>query len=117
MPSSRPAARLADILENIDRIEAYTAGLDLGGFERDLLRRDAVERCLLRISEAARKLGAPAESIVPGQPWAAIRSLGNVLRHDYDDVAPAIIWRIVESELAPLKRAVRDVLERLGGPA
>ncbi len=43
---------------------------------------------LLIVSEAARKLGAAAETFVPIQPWPAIRSIGNVLRHEYDGSIP-----------------------------
>ena len=47
MPSRHdPAASLADILENLERIEGYVAGLDREKFGGDTLRRDAVERCL-----------------------------------------------------------------------
>ena len=58
MPSKHdPAASLADILENLERIEGYVAGLDREAFGGDTLRRDAVERCLERICEAAFRLG------------------------------------------------------------
>jgi hypothetical protein len=49
--------RLADILENLERIEGYVARLDREAFGGDTLRRDAVERCLERICEAAFRLG------------------------------------------------------------
>jgi uncharacterized protein with HEPN domain len=39
-----PAASLADILENLERIEGYVSGLDREAFGGDTLRRDAVER-------------------------------------------------------------------------
>jgi predicted nucleotidyltransferase len=39
-----PVASLADILENLERIEGYVAGLDREAFGGDTLRRDAVER-------------------------------------------------------------------------
>jgi len=58
LPSESPARRVADILAAIARIEAYIA--DVVGFEalmRDkYLHRDGVERQLLIVSEAARKL-------------------------------------------------------------
>ncbi len=43
--SHDPAASLADILENLKRIESYVSGLDREAFGGDTLRRDAVERC------------------------------------------------------------------------
>lgn len=58
MPSKHdPADCLTDMLDNIERIGAYSAGLSRAAFERDGLRRDAVERCLERICEAAVRLG------------------------------------------------------------
>ncbi|MGE0717408.1 MAG: DUF86 domain-containing protein [Alphaproteobacteria bacterium] len=96
--------RFEDILDSIGRIETYTAGMSAAAFAADDLRRDAVERCLLRISEAARKLEGQAEALAPGQPWAAIRAVGNVLRHEYDVVDPNVLWRIVETDLRPSRQ-------------
>ena len=49
MPSRHdPATPLADILENLERIEGYAAGLDREAFGVDTLRHDAVERCMER---------------------------------------------------------------------
>jgi uncharacterized protein with HEPN domain len=60
-----PAQSLADIVENTDRIESYIAGMDRAGFERNGPVRDAVERCLERICEAADRLGMHAEVLIP----------------------------------------------------
>jgi uncharacterized protein with HEPN domain len=60
-----PANCLSDIVENIERIERYTVGLDLEAFAKDGLRRDAVERCLQRICESAVRLGDWAEALMP----------------------------------------------------
>jgi uncharacterized protein with HEPN domain len=79
-------------------------------FARDQQCQDAVERCLLRISEAARKLEGVVEAIAPDQPWSDIRAVGNVLRHEYDDIDPAIIWRIVSHDLSSLRQAVEKAL-------
>jgi uncharacterized protein with HEPN domain len=46
VPSERPTLRFADILENIDRIQAYAGGMDWPAFQADGMRRDAIERCL-----------------------------------------------------------------------
>jgi uncharacterized protein with HEPN domain len=78
------------------------------------MRRDAVERCLQRISEAAVKLGSDAETLVPSQPWKQIRSLGNVLRHEYDSVSAAEIW-IMACEQAP--RLAKDCASALNTPS
>jgi uncharacterized protein with HEPN domain len=74
-----------------------------------------VERCVLRISEAASKLEGSAESIMPDQPWPQIRAVGNVLRHEYDQVNPVVIWSIGSEDLPPLKIAIQSALGRLRG--
>jgi uncharacterized protein with HEPN domain len=106
LPSKNTILRLEDILENIGLIEQYTRDYSHQSFVQDRKTQDAVERCLLRISEAAKKLEGSVDTIVPDQPWSAIRAVGNVLRHEYDRVDPEIIWRIVNNDLDPLKRAV-----------
>ena len=65
MPSRDPAQRFLDIIENIRRIEAYTANLNAATFLQDGRTYDAVERCMERISEAAKKLGDVAELHCP----------------------------------------------------
>jgi uncharacterized protein with HEPN domain len=112
LPSEKPRLRLEDILENIDRIQQYTSGYDYQRFVSDRLRRDAVERCLLRISEAAKKLEGTVDSLAPDIPWSDIRAVGNVLRHEYDDVDQSIIWKIVTEGLPPLRLAVEAALSR-----
>ena len=93
MPSRQdPAASLADILENLERIEGYVTGLDREAFGSDTLRRDAVERCLERICEAAFRLGEKAAELAPSQPWGDIRGMGNRLRHAYDRIDLNVLW-------------------------
>jgi uncharacterized protein with HEPN domain len=113
LPSDQPILRLEDILVNIGSIEDYTKGYSFQHFAQDRKCQDAVERCLLRISEAAKKLEGLTESIAPDQPWSEIRAVGNVLRHEYDSVNPTVIWQIVSADLKPLKLAVETALSRL----
>ena len=114
MPSEKPLHRLEDILENIARIEQFTAGVNFDDFAANDQAVYASLYALLIVSEAAKKLGATAETLVPGQPWADIRSIGNVLRHEYDGIDPDTVWRIIDSgDLASLKQAVGTAVARL----
>jgi uncharacterized protein with HEPN domain len=113
MPSKNPHLRLRDIVENARLIEAYTRGLSRDAFERDPLRRDATLYSLLRIAEAARKLGDAAEELVPGQPWRGIRAFGNALRHDYDALNLDRVWEIVARDLPALRAACEAALREL----
>lgn len=75
MPSSDPIQRFVDILENVALIEEFTKGMNLVTFLDDLKTRNATERCLERISEAAKKLGGVAEELCPSVPWPNVRAL------------------------------------------
>ena len=115
MPSKNPAQRLEEIVENARAILNYTAGMNLAEFSRDRKTYDAVERCLERISEAAAKLGETALLLVPNQPWAKIRALGNRLRHEYDSIREDRLWDIVEADLPGLCAACENALQRDSG--
>lgn len=113
LPSEKRAQQFEDILDNIARIERFTAGLNADGLARNEQAFYAVLHALLIISEAARRLGSEAEALAPDQPLQSIRSLGNVLRHAYDGIDPSVIWRIVHDDLGSLKRAVEQALAGL----
>lgn len=113
MPFKDLGKSLKDILDNIGRIERFTAGMDCNAFCGDERGVFAVQYALLAISEAAHRLGAEAETLCPGQPWADIRGIGNHLRHGYDNIDIRVIWNTVQTSLPPLKTAVQNAL---GGP-
>ncbi len=113
MPSKDPIQRFEDILENVILIEEFTKGMDLNSFLNDFKTRNATERCLERISEAAKELGDVAEELCPDVPWANVRALGNFLRHEYDRVDPGRVWLTIEDDLGPLRTAAQRALERL----
>ena len=104
MSSKRnPQQWLRDILDAIEAIERYTAGMDGAVFRANPMAIDAVERRLQKVSEAAIRLGDDAAKLVPGQPWAEIRGLGNWLRHAYDRIDVETIWLTVKRDLPPLR--------------
>ncbi len=112
MSTDREALRLQDIIENIDRIETYVTGLELGSFEADIRTVDAVERCLQRITEAVIKIGPERMAdISPRTPVDAVRGLGNMLRHDYDRVDLGTIWRTIRMSLPELRADCLRALE------
>ena len=108
-----PRDALADIVENIARIEDHLVGVDRDAFTHDALRRDAVERCLERICEAAFRLGDRAAELMPDQPWNDIRGMGNWLRHAYDRINLDILWNTIADRLPSLKAGASRALALL----
>ena len=110
MSSSDPLKRIADMLEQVMRIESHLAGHDLETFRANALAQDAVERCLERICEAARKIGEGLDERYPAVDFPNLRRFGSILRHDYGDVDVEIIWQVAVGRLPLLKAACRNEL-------
>lgn len=100
-------------MDNIGWIQSDVKEVSASDFLLNRMLQDAVLFRLLRISEAAVKLGAQAEEIVPGQPWAQIRAFGNVLRHDYDSLALPQVWTILTRDLPSLLANCQAALARM----
>jgi uncharacterized protein with HEPN domain len=115
MPSKNPAQRLADIIDNIDAIQGFTADLDLAAFRTDRKTVYAVVRALEIISEASRRLPSDLLGRHPEIDWAAVAAAGNVYRHDYEAVDEALIWHTARHGLAVLRRVAEKELADLLG--
>ena len=108
----RSARHLEQILANISLLRDYTRGMSKQAFLDDQKTRDAVERCLQRITEAARRIGDRLDQAYPELELHKLRQFGSVLRHDYDDIDPDLVWVAVTRRLPDLEAACRPELER-----
>lgn len=106
MGKKTPLPRLEHIEEAATNIQRAIAGKSYGDVFADGLLRAAVERWIEIISEASRRIPQEMKDTRPEIPWHAIAAVGNVLRHEYDEIAPQAIWAIVEHGLPQLKTAV-----------
>jgi uncharacterized protein with HEPN domain len=104
---------LDHIEQALDDIATLVQDLDEAGFRADRHRRLAVERCIEIMSEASRRLPDNLKAEHPDIPWRAIAGIGNVLRHDYDDVIPNVIWQTATREVVPLRAAITAMRHRL----
>jgi uncharacterized protein with HEPN domain len=101
-----------DIVENIAHIETFLHGMGPADLANDQRTLFACQYALLVISEAAKRLGPQAERLCPGVPWRDIRGIGNRLRHAYDQLDFALIWKVYQDDLPTLKTDVAAALER-----
>lgn len=113
MPFDDPFDCFTDILENIGHIEGFLEGMGPSELADDQRTVFACQYALLVISEAAKRLGPQAAQLCPGVPWRDIRGIGNRLRHAYDRLDFALIWKVYQDDLPALKTAVAAALERL----
>jgi uncharacterized protein with HEPN domain len=108
-----PAGNLSDIIENAERIAQYLAGATYHDFKGNFLLRDAVERCMERVCEAAYRLGDRAMVMMPDQPWNDIRGMGNRLRHAYDRIDVDVVWRSAFHDIPALAADARQALAHM----
>ena len=101
------------MLESIRGIEKALVGKTIRDYERSWLLRSAIERGLEIISEASRHLGNELKAQHKGVRWKDIAGIGNILRHDYQRVDAAIIWKAVKDDLPALKAALLEIRESL----
>ena len=97
---------LADMLDAIENVQGAPSGKSFAEFTTDWLLKRAVERGIEIISEASRSLPSELQALQPEVPWAQVRAIGNVLRHEYHSLSDPIIWRVVINELPRLRLAV-----------
>jgi len=116
MRSKNPAQRLRDILDNIDAIGRFTAGITFEEFVSDRKTVYAVTRALEIISEASRHLPEELRKRHPGIDWPAVAAAGNIYRHEYEGVDDGLVWHTVQQGLAPLRDVAMAELQRPGRP-
>ena len=104
-----PAIYVEHILEAIANIEADTAGYDFEKFRADRRARQLVERNLEILSEASRRIPGGLKENEGHISWRAIAGIGNVLRHDYHETSPTVLWDTCQKDLQPLKEAVMRI--------
>ncbi|MFH1341471.1 MAG: HepT-like ribonuclease domain-containing protein [Pseudomonadota bacterium] len=101
---------MTDIIEAIERINSVLANVSLDAFESDWQRQWLVERGIEIVSEASRHLPDDLKARNPEIPWQKVAGIGNVLRHNYESIAAAILWKLAQADLPTLEKACRSEL-------
>ena len=100
---------LDHIIDSIDRIFRYCAGLDDTEFFSNQLIQDAVIRNFAVIGEASRNIERVAPEFVeanPDIPLSFAYDMRNILVHGYYQVDLKIVWDTVKHDLPPLRDRV-----------
>lgn len=108
------AVYVRHMMEAIANIELDVAGFDFARFRNDRRVRQLVERNLEIVSEASRRLPGKLKAKEDLIDWAAIAGIGNVLRHDYHNSHPTVLWETCIKDLEPLKLALKRMLTDFG---
>jgi uncharacterized protein with HEPN domain len=106
IPEDRDSALLLDIISAAEEILGFIEGCDYNDFSENTMLRYAVERQLLVIGEASRRLSDHSRDKLPNIPWNAVIGLRNIIAHDYGEILTERIWLVAS-------RDIKDLLQKL----
>ncbi len=119
MCASSKAHYIEAIFFDIQNIISFTYEYDFSDYTDDLKTQYACERAILNISESVRKLEKQEQlinpdfqlsMISPDIEWHKIKGVGNIMRHDYEDVTASRVWNTICNDLNELERVCKSVL-------
>jgi len=102
---------LIDIVDCIMDINEFTKGIGFYEFEKDKMRKLAVERQLEIIGQAANKISKETQDILENIPWGNIIGLRNKLAHDYGEILAERIWAISKNSIQELLKELEKIEE------
>ena len=97
---SHDPAYLWDMLDAARALSAFVAGRTFHDFQTDRMLRNAVERNMEIIGEAANRISENFQRSHPEMPWRNIIGQRNILIHEYGEVKNERI-RVVATEKIP----------------
>jgi uncharacterized protein with HEPN domain len=102
---------LIDIIDCIFDINEFTNSIEYHQFEKDKMRRLAVERQLEVIEQAANKISIEYQNNLKNIPWKNIIGLRNKLAHDYGEILAERTWKISKELIQELLHELEKIDE------
>jgi uncharacterized protein with HEPN domain len=102
----RDMAYVEDILDSVEHIQRYLAGVELERFVGDSMLQDAILRRLSVIGEAAACLSTAFRTRHADVPWKSVVGFRNLVVHRYWAVDLEIVWRIVSVDVPSLGKGL-----------
>jgi uncharacterized protein with HEPN domain len=109
-PTRSPKARLTHILFHIEGVRESIKGQTPAAFVKSYPLQRTVERAVEIISEAVKSLPPQLLQKHPSVDWPKIIAIGNILRHEYQNVDAAIMWDIASTKLPEVETVIRAML-------
>lgn len=100
---------LDKMLNYIEKIEKYSAGMEYDDFIKDDM---VVEACVFNLSqlgELANKVDTDFRENHREIPWSQVYGLRNRIVHDYEGVNLKLVWEIIEDDLPELKNMLEKI--------
>ncbi len=103
-------SKLNDICIQMERIQQFISGHDFKSFVQDTMLFYAVERAIITIGEATKKLSA---TFVKGNPqllWREMAGICDRFVHNYDEIDYERLWKIITIDVPRDLVLIRDLI-------
>jgi uncharacterized protein with HEPN domain len=105
--------RILHILEAIEEIENYLAGVTYEDFLSNSEKRFATIKQIEIIGEACNSLTNEFKDTHSEIAWKPIRGFRNISIHEYFSVNFHLVWEIAQNDLPILKQQFQETLSNL----
>ena len=109
-PDERDVALLADMLGSARIVAGYVAGRQFEEYLADQMLRDAVERRVEIVGEAARGVSRAYQDAHPEIPWRPIMAQRHILAHEYATVRRDLIRSVATRHIPELIRLLEPLI-------
>ena len=104
---------LEDIIETMEKMQGFVAGMTRAEMEVDDKTAFAVMRGFQIIGEAARRVPETIRAAYSEVPWSLMIGMRNRVTHDYLGIDYDIVWRTIHTDsptvLPDMRRALREL--------
>ncbi len=104
---------LNDILQSIEKILEFTEGMDFEDFKNNVLVFDAIARNFEIIGEASTHIPKKIKSKYDDIPWQKMKSMRNIVAHEYFGLDKKIIWTTIQKSIPELKDKISHILKEI----
>lgn len=108
---NKDIAYLQDILENVKILDGFLQNVSKEDFFGDLEKQFAVSRALEIAGEASAKLSENFRNEHSEIDWRGLKSMRNLLIHEYAYVDADEVWKACQVDVPDLKQKILKILE------
>jgi uncharacterized protein with HEPN domain len=112
MSEKGPTVFLRDILDCINKIAKFTENMSYQEFCANEMAKDAVLRNIEIVGEASAHVPEAVKAKYPSIPWDKMKSIRNIIAHEYFGVDFDIIWKTIKGSLPELKEKIENAIEQ-----
>ncbi|MCQ2142949.1 MAG: DUF86 domain-containing protein [Bacteroidales bacterium] len=94
----------------IGHLEEFSSGISEESLHNDMLRFYAIVKSIENIGEAAYMLSKQFKGEHAETDWPVIECMRHFLVHEYYQVNPSKVWRVIKNDLPELKTQIQQYL-------